>query len=101
MNLEDSGEIQKMREEARLALQRSAYFWFVMVATVVLAAGSSILISVVLTQRSERKLCAVVITSDDQWKQAPPIGEAGKKQAENMSNLRRDLGCPPYKEQDK
>lgn len=95
---ETTGEIQKVRTETAAIVRRGAYFWLVMVATVIMAAGSSILASVVLTARSERKLCAVVITSDDAYHRTPPSTPIGRDQAANFTRLRRELGCPPFKE---
>ena len=91
-----TGEIQKIREESRAANRRGAYFWAVGIVTVVMAAGSSLGVSALLTQRSERKLCAVVITSDDTYRETPPTTPVGKKQAANFARLRDQLGCPPY-----
>lgn len=86
-------------QEARLhtAVRRNAYFWVVMVLTVVFSAGASIFVTVTLTQRSERKLCDVVIATDDNYHRTPPSSPAGKTQAANFVKLRQQLGCPPYK----
>lgn len=91
-----TGEIEKVQEETRQALRRGAYFWLVMVGTVVMAAGSSILASVILTTRSERKFCAVVISVDDGYRRTPPVTDPGRTQAQIYSRLRSELGCPPY-----
>lgn len=95
---ETTGEIQKVRAETAAVIRRGAYFWGVMILTAVLSAGSSVLASVVLTNRSERKLCAVVITSDDAYHRTPPSTPIGRDQAANFTRLRRELGCPPFKE---
>jgi hypothetical protein len=88
-------------EVGRIRRQRGAYFWIIMVAYMVLAPAGAILvsrqISVQGTQRSEQKLCTVVITTDDAWRKNPPASPSGKEQAENFHKLRRDLGCAPYK----
>ena len=78
--------------------QRHAYFWLVMTATMVMSAGASIFVTVVLTDRSERKLCAVVIAADDSYHVHPPATPTGRSQASNFAALRRSLGCPPYQE---
>lgn len=44
-------------------------------------------------RQSEQKLCAIVVLSDDQYRETPPTTELGRKQAENFAQLRRDLGC--------
>lgn len=97
MDKATTDEIEKVREEARGALAGAAYRLGIGVATVILAAGSSLLGTVVLTHRSERKLCDIVILSDDTYHQNPPTSDLGRKQAENFSKLRTDLGCKPYK----
>lgn len=95
----DTGEIMALREEVSQGRKRSAYFYFVLVLTVVFGAGTSALVSVKLNQRSERKLCAVVISADDQFREKPPpAGTATAAQAANFSELRMRLGCPPFTE---
>lgn len=90
-------EIEKVRDEARGVLAKSAYVYLIGIVTVILAAGSSLLGTVLLTQRSEHKLCAIVILSDDAYHRTPPTSDLGKEQARNFSDLRRSLGCKPYK----
>ena len=88
-------EIEKVRGEILTSRKRDAYFVLVMVLTVLAAAGSSILVSVVLTQRSERKFCAIVINIDDGYRRVPPSTDAGRQQAMIYSQLRAELGCDP------
>jgi hypothetical protein len=94
---ETTGEIQKVREETQAYLRRGAYFWIIMVLTSVGSAGIAICVSTVNTHRSERKLCSVVVTSDDNYHRNRPVTPIGRDQAANFSRLRRELGCPPYK----
>jgi len=93
-------EIEKVREEARTRIKRGAYVYLIMIATVMLAAGATLITMRILTERairdSERKLCAIVILSDDAYRQNPPTSETGKALAKNFSVLRKDLGCKPY-----
>ncbi len=96
MNQDDTDEIAAVRAETKHALRRGGYFWGVMIVTVVLSAGSSMAVTRVLTDRSERKLCDVVILSDDNYRANPPQSVVLKKQAENFVKLRRDLGCRPF-----
>lgn len=97
MNHNDpSGEIEKVREETRAFLRRGAYFYIVMVLTVILAAGSSILVTQILTSRSERKFCDAIMSVDDGWHRSPPTTDPGREQAKIYSDLRGRLGCPPY-----
>jgi hypothetical protein len=87
--------LRAAREEARKARRKDAYFYLVLVATFLLASGASILVTVKLTERSERKLCAVVSSADDGYRTQPPPSTAGKLQAHNIAELRKTLGCPP------
>lgn len=43
---------------------------------------------------SEQKLCAVVASMDDTYRQRPPTTETGRRIAMQMHRLRQDLGCP-------
>jgi hypothetical protein len=94
---EVSGELHAAREEATRVRHLGSYFWLIMVLTAVIGPAVSVLISVHNTHRSEMKLCTVVVTTDDAWLANPPTSPAGIKQAENFHQLRRALGCPPYK----
>lgn len=96
--IEDSGELEAVREEVRRSRVRGGYFYLILIATVLLAFATSTIVTVKLIERSERKLCAVVIEADDAYHEAPPVTKAGKVQAANYSRLRSELGCPPYKE---
>lgn len=99
MDAHDTEELEIIRTEVGTSLRRNAYFYLVMIATVLLAAGSSILVTVKLTERSERKLCAVVINADEGYRHAPPSQPAGIEQAKNIHALRGKLGCPSEGEQ--
>jgi len=88
---------EEVTGEARKLLRRDAYRLLVGVLTVLASAGTSILVTVTLTTRSEHKLCAVVILSDNAYASKPPTTELGKTQAKNFAQLRKELGCPPRK----
>ena len=96
-----TNEIEKVREEARTRTRHGAYVYLIMIVTVLLAASATLITERILTERaiheSERKLCAIVILSDDAYRQNPPPSETGKALARNFSTLRRDLGCEPYR----
>lgn len=96
MNQKDTDEIAAVRTETQRALRRGAYFWAIMILTVVLSAGSSILATRILTDRSARKLCAVVILTDDNYRRNPPQSVVLKQQAANFAKLRKELGCAPF-----
>ena len=82
------------KEDARRRRGRGAYFWIIMVVYMVAGPAFAIWVSVENTHRSERKLCAVVVTGDDAYRQNPPVSPVGKRQAANMARLRHDFGCP-------
>jgi hypothetical protein len=78
---------------------------YALLAAVVLALASglgSVLASRMYARQavtdSERKLCSIVILSDDTYRQTPPTTPSGKAIAKNFRDLRAALGCSPYKE---
>lgn len=98
--------LEVIRTEAR----KGAYFWLIMVATVVFASGGSILISVGIAHRvnerslareqtareaSERAFCGIIILLDDSYNRTPPATEAGRQLAKAVSNARIVNHCPP------
>jgi hypothetical protein len=101
MNAHDTAEIRQLREQVQNARKRSAYFYFVLIATIVCGIAASAIITVKLIERSERKLCAVVIEADDGYRRQPPGTDAGRVQAANYARLRGELGCPPFEESEK
>lgn len=102
MNDATTNEIAAVREEARIRIQRGAYVYLIMIVTVICACAATLLTMRYLSDRaireSESKLCAIVILSDDTYRQNPPTTELGRKQAQNFSDLRKSLGCKPYRE---
>lgn len=93
-------------EEIRAERRKDAYFWLIMVATVIFAAASSILVSVGVNQRSiereraarqasERAFCGIIILLDDSYSRTPPATQAGKELAQAVSNARVINHCPP------
>jgi hypothetical protein len=86
-----------VHREIRPVLKRGAYFWLIMVLTAGLSGAGSIYVSAQNTKRTERKLCAVVVTTDDAYRRNPPQTRVGREQATNFTRLRNELGCPPYK----
>lgn len=108
MDKATTDEIAAVREESRVRQSRGAYFWLVMVAYMVAAPAVAILVSRQIsidaaqrtTRSSEMKLCAVVILSDDYYRELAPASTnpTVKAQAEAMSDLRAQFHCPPPKE---
>ncbi|MDG4809948.1 hypothetical protein O7634_24620 [Micromonospora sp. WMMD1120] len=71
--------------------------WRVLVAVLLAALGSStvsIIYSNEAARQSERKLCGVVSTLDDAYRQTPPQTPAGQKIARDVRQLRAEFGCP-------
>ena len=95
---EITGKVSAQARSERERRKHGAYFWVVMVAYMVAGPAFAIWISSEGTQRSERKLCTIVVSADNAYRMNPPATDVGRRQAENFSKLRRDLGCPPYKE---
>ena len=105
MDPETSGEIKGLREAVARAQRRAnitAYFWLVLIVTAVGGPAVAVLVSRHLAieneRASERKLCAVVITSDEGDRANPPGTAARRTQASNIARLRVALGCPAHQE---
>lgn len=91
-----TGEIAAVRAEAVSAKRKADkgwYFWLVLVMTAVAGPGIAIGISVHNQHASEAKLCAVVTTANEAYRDTPPTTPAGIRQAANMEKLRDDLHC--------
>lgn len=95
-----------VQEETLRTLKRDAYFWLVMVATVILGAGSSMLVSTEVNKRSverertarvasEQALCQVYVILDNVYAKTPPTTEAGRDLAAAIANARVVNHCPP------
>jgi hypothetical protein len=41
------------------------------------------------------KFCAIIVRLDDSSRETPPTSDRARRYAEDMANLRRDLGCQP------
>jgi hypothetical protein len=108
-----TGEFANVREEARVARSRGAYFWVVMMVYMVVAPAIAILVSRQVsineadkaTRQTEAKLCAVVVLSDDYYRKLlasptvqPPARDTLKRQARAMADLRIKFHCPPPRE---
>ena len=86
-------EVQRQRAEVAEA-RPGWYWWLIMIATVLTASGASLLVSVKNTERSERKLCAIVTLMDDTYRATPPKTATGISMAASTADLKRQLGCP-------
>lgn len=60
----------------------------------ILAATASILYTNRAARESEQKWCGIVSTLDDVYQGQPPQTPVGRDMAEQLSQLRRDFGCP-------
>jgi hypothetical protein len=70
------------------------YWWAAMLASALGSGTAAVVISLHAQAESERKLCGIVIAQDDAYTDTPPTTPTGKRVAEAMDKLRRDLGCP-------
>jgi hypothetical protein len=103
MNEATTDEFANVREEVRVAKARSAYFWIVAVAYLVVAPAIAILVSRQISidaahkavRESQLQLCSIVVLSDDYYRSTPPTSETIKKQAAAMRQLRAEYHCPP------
>lgn len=99
--------LKVIRTEAR----KDAYFWLVMVVTVVFASAGSILVSVGVSHRvnqrllereraareaTERAFCGIIVLLDDSYKKVKPIQPGGIALAKAISLARTANHCPPY-----
>lgn len=93
-------------EDVRASARKDAYFWLIMVVTVIFAAAGSILISVGVNHRSiereraarqatERAFCGIIILLDDSYSKTPPATAAGRELARAVSNARAVNHCSP------
>ena len=97
------------RADVARAARRDAYFYIVVIATVILGFGASILTNVVINNRSlqrerearegsQRAFCAIIILLDDSYRAVPPATPSGKQLAAAIASARVTDGCPPPKE---
>lgn len=99
---ETSGEIVTL-------VERDDRRWWPIVVSVGSSVGSAVLATLLCLSVSARnadrgresrralqtQVCSIVITLDDNYREAPPTTEIGKRNAVSMSRLRVALGCPP------
>lgn len=88
-------EVQRQRADASEAQRHSEWRWRIaMILTVIMASAGTLYISGERTRQSERKLCAIVTSMDESYRETPPSTAAGRAMAVNLSDLRQQLGCP-------
>lgn len=71
--------------------------WYVLVAILAssLATGAlALVIALKANAESDRKLCGIVTAQDDAYSQTTPATETGRRLAQALDKLRRDLHCP-------
>ncbi|WIM97848.1 hypothetical protein ACTOB_001402 [Actinoplanes oblitus] len=73
--------------------QRRGYYWVAILASSMATGTAAVAISLHAQAESERKLCGIVITQDEAWSSSTPTTVTGRRVAEAMRQLRRDLGC--------
>ena len=85
---------------------RRGWYWWIVVLASSLTTGTLALVIALYSQaqserqleaqrrESERKLCTVLIAQDEAWSETTPTTVTGRRVAEAIRDLRRDLGCP-------
>lgn len=71
------------------------YSLIVLVAAMLLTAGTAIWYADRTAQESERQWCSVVTTLDTAYRESPPTSPLGRQLAAAFADLRREFGCPP------
>jgi hypothetical protein len=70
--------------------------WYIVLA-IFLSSVSTGAVAVVIAlnaqSESERKLCGIVVAQDDAYSQTTPSTETGRRLADALGKLRRDLHC--------
>lgn len=64
-----------------------------MLASSLGAGTAAVAISLHAQAENTRKLCGIVIAQDDAWSETTPTTVTGRRVAEAVHKLRRDLGC--------
>ncbi|MBG0560737.1 hypothetical protein [Actinoplanes aureus] len=77
-------------------MSRPGWYWWVALLASCLTTGiTAVVISLRAQAESERKLCGAVIAQDEAWSETTPTTVTGRRVAEAMRELRRELGCSP------
>ncbi|BCJ45307.1 hypothetical protein GCM10010168_85760 [Actinoplanes ianthinogenes] len=71
------------------------YWWAALLASSLTTGFTAVAISLHAQAESDRKFCTLITTQDDAWSETTPTTVTGKRVAEAMRQLRRDLDCPP------
>lgn len=59
----------------------------------VVIAGTCLIYTAQMQQRSDRRWCALLSNLDETYKESPPRTEAGQRQAAEIRRLRKAFGC--------
>ncbi len=70
------------------------YWWAAMLASCLTTGITAVIISLHAQAESERKLCGLITTMDDSYRESPAQTPAGRRIQAGVADLRRDLGCP-------
>ncbi|GIE35887.1 hypothetical protein Ait01nite_089320 [Actinoplanes italicus] len=74
--------------------RRGWYWWAALLLSSLTTGTAAVAISLHSQAESERKFCEIVISQDDAWSESTPTTATGRRVAEAVAKLRRDLGCP-------
>jgi hypothetical protein len=106
MNDDRMSLVEKELNELRRRARELRYACLAIFVSSFLLAGAALWTSIVYADRQEKKLCEVVVLSDDAYHQprpagAPPITPTGRKIADGMHRLRSEIGCKPSTKEDR
>lgn len=70
------------------------YWWTALLASSLTTGTAAVAISLHSQAESERKFCEIIVSQDDAWSETTPSTATGRRVADAVAKLRRDLGCP-------
>lgn len=86
----------EIRHEVR-RFRPGLYSWLAVMISAITFPALGLVVSIHLSdqalQRSQQRLCPVVVNADNAAKVNPPVTEFGKQQAKVMAKLRIDYRC--------
>jgi hypothetical protein len=75
-------------------ITKSRWYQLLILAIIqVVLTGMAVGVSITIDRRSNHAWCEIVVTLDDTNKAQPPTDDRGRRFADEMSRLRRKLGC--------
>lgn len=76
-------------------MRRPTWYMVLAIFASSIATGTlALVLALRANSESDRKLCGIVVAQDDAYSQTTPSTETGRRLAEALGKLRRDLHCP-------